>query len=198
MGHGYSPALLLPPRDPMDLHTHWKSHRTLLFSIFVLYSFSISAHFFFCFCGYRAFIVASPSSFVLSLVSPSASVCGDDFLLDTNSNFFHCQPLTTETLRIALLSLLLYCFSTAKAAVAPFRILTPCFLVLCSFSCLRVDPMTHDTPKPPGYTRFVCISDTHSRTDAIQMPYGDVFIHAGDFTELGLPSEVKKFNDWLG
>ncbi|XP_042258789.1 metallophosphoesterase domain-containing protein 1 isoform X2 [Thunnus maccoyii] len=61
-----------------------------------------------------------------------------------------------------------------------------------------VDPMPHDAPKPPGYTRFVCISDTHSRTDAIQMPYGDVFIHAGDFTELGLPSEVKKFNDWLG
>lgn len=58
--------------------------------------------------------------------------------------------------------------------------------------------MPHDTPKPPGYTRFVCVSDTHSRTDAIQMPYGDVFIHAGDFTELGLPSEVKKFNDWLG
>ncbi|KAL2102743.1 hypothetical protein ACEWY4_001911 [Coilia grayii] len=61
-----------------------------------------------------------------------------------------------------------------------------------------VDPLPHDTPKPPGYTRFVCISDTHSRTDAIHMPYGDVFIHAGDFTELGLPSEVKKFNDWLG
>lgn len=68
-----------------------------------------------------------------------------------------------------------------------------------SFSLyFRVDPLPHDTPKPPGYTRFVCISDTHSRTDAIQMPYGDVFIHAGDFTELGLPSEVKKFNDWLG
>uniref|UniRef100_F6WJR2 Calcineurin-like phosphoesterase domain-containing protein n=1 Tax=Ornithorhynchus anatinus TaxID=9258 RepID=F6WJR2_ORNAN len=30
------------------------------------------------------------------------------------------------------------------------------------------------------------------------MPYGDVLIHAGDFTELGLPSEVKKFNEWLG
>ncbi|XP_066524994.1 metallophosphoesterase domain-containing protein 1 [Hoplias malabaricus] len=61
-----------------------------------------------------------------------------------------------------------------------------------------VDPLPHDTPKPPGYTRFVCISDTHSRTDSIQMPYGDVLLHAGDFTELGLPSEVKKFNDWLG
>uniref|UniRef100_A0A803W6U9 Metallophosphoesterase domain containing 1 n=1 Tax=Ficedula albicollis TaxID=59894 RepID=A0A803W6U9_FICAL len=61
-----------------------------------------------------------------------------------------------------------------------------------------VDPVPHDAPKPPGYTRFVCISDTHSRTDPIQMPYGDVLIHAGDFTELGLPSEVKKFNEWLG
>ncbi|KAI6079342.1 Metallophosphoesterase domain-containing protein 1 [Aix galericulata] len=60
-----------------------------------------------------------------------------------------------------------------------------------------VDPVPHDAPKPPGYTRFVCISDTHSRTDPIQMPYGDVLIHAGDFTELGLPSEVKKFNEWL-
>lgn len=58
--------------------------------------------------------------------------------------------------------------------------------------------MPHDAPKPPGYTRFVCVSDTHSRTDPIQMPYGDVLIHAGDFTELGLPSEVKKFNEWLG
>ncbi|KAG9342655.1 hypothetical protein JZ751_016092, partial [Albula glossodonta] len=36
-----------------------------------------------------------------------------------------------------------------------------------------VDPLPHDAPKPPGYTRFVCVSDTHSRTDAIQMPYGD-------------------------
>ncbi len=30
------------------------------------------------------------------------------------------------------------------------------------------------------------------------MPFGDVLLHTGDFTELGLPSEVKKFNDWLG
>lgn len=44
----------------------------------------------------------------------------------------------------------------------------------------------------------MCVSDTHSRTDGIQMPYGDVLLHMGDFTELGLPSEVKKFNDWLG
>ncbi|KAJ7401036.1 metallophosphoesterase domain containing 2 [Pitangus sulphuratus] len=63
---------------------------------------------------------------------------------------------------------------------------------------LRVDPIPYDTPKPAGHTRFVCVSDTHSRTDGIQMPYGDILLHTGDFTELGLPSEVKKFNDWLG
>uniref|UniRef100_A0A8C3AZH2 Metallophosphoesterase domain containing 2a n=1 Tax=Cyclopterus lumpus TaxID=8103 RepID=A0A8C3AZH2_CYCLU len=60
-----------------------------------------------------------------------------------------------------------------------------------------VDPIPYDNPKPAGHTRFVCVSDTHSRTDGIQMPYGDVLLHTGDFTELGLPSEVKKFNDWL-
>lgn len=71
---------------------------------------------------------------------------------------------------------------------------TPC-LCCCLY---RVDPIPYDTPKPAGHTRFVCVSDTHSRTDGIQMPYGDVLLHMGDFTELGLPSEVKKFNDWLG
>lgn len=70
-------------------------------------------------------------------------------------------------------------------------------LCLC-FRLFRVDPIPYDTPKPAGHTRFVCVSDTHSRTDGIQMPYGDVLLHMGDFTELGLPSEVKKFNDWLG
>lgn len=61
-----------------------------------------------------------------------------------------------------------------------------------------MEPIPYDAPKPAGHTRFVCVSDTHSRTDGIQMPYGDVLLHTGDFTELGLPSEVKKFNDWLG
>lgn len=75
----------------------------------------------------------------------------------------------------------------------------PCWTTLSVCVCLfRVDPIPYDTPKPAGHTRFVCVSDTHSRTDGIQMPYGDVLLHMGDFTELGLPSEVKKFNDWLG
>lgn len=71
-------------------------------------------------------------------------------------------------------------------------------LLLLSLIDDRVEPIPYDTPKPSSHTRFVCVSDTHSRTDGIQMPYGDVLLHTGDFTELGLPSEVKKFNDWLG
>ena len=48
--------------------------------------------------------------------------------------------------------------------------------------------------------KVVCISDTHSMHDAIEFPIpdGDILVHAGDFTRLGLPSEVTAFNSWLG
>ena len=53
-------------------------------------------------------------------------------------------------------------------------------------------------PKPKGYTRFVCLSDTHNRTDSLHVPHGDILIHAGDFTLKGYPREVTKFNEFLG
>lgn len=85
-----------------------------------------------------------------------------------------------------------------EAVIHPSTLSDPYPLLNNSLYRFRVDPIPYDTPKPAGHTRFVCVSDTHSRTDGIQMPYGDVLLHMGDFTELGLPSEVKKFNDWLG
>ena len=30
------------------------------------------------------------------------------------------------------------------------------------------------------------------------MPEGDVFLHAGDFTMVGKPKEVERFNEFLG
>lgn len=44
------------------------------------------------------------------------------------------------------------------------------------------------------------MSDTHSKTHLIKydIPYGDIFIHAGDFTNCGRSEEVKQFNEWLG
>ncbi|KIY45285.1 Metallo-dependent phosphatase, partial [Fistulina hepatica ATCC 64428] len=50
-------------------------------------------------------------------------------------------------------------------------------------------------PPLPGHTRFVCISDTHSREPAI--PPGDVLIHAGDLTRHGRPEEIQQAVKWL-
>ena len=51
-----------------------------------------------------------------------------------------------------------------------------------------------------GHTRFVCISDTFSKSSYLSkiVPEGDVLIHAGSFSNVGLPREVKTFNDFLG
>eukprot|EP00760_Papus_ankaliazontas_P001777 PhM_4_TR10601/c0_g1_i1/m.76146 len=55
--------------------------------------------------------------------------------------------------------------------------------------------------KPDGVLRFVCVSDTHSQHDSITAqlpPDADVFVHAGDFTDVGTRKDVARFNDWLG
>lgn len=47
--------------------------------------------------------------------------------------------------------------------------------------------------------KVVCVSDTHGlHDDALQVPDGDVFVHAGDFTDTGERSEVLAFNEFLG
>ena len=46
----------------------------------------------------------------------------------------------------------------------------------------------------------MCMSDTHSMTPHIRfdIPQGDIFIHAGDFTRCGRLEEVIEFNEWIG
>jgi predicted phosphohydrolase len=46
--------------------------------------------------------------------------------------------------------------------------------------------------------RVICLSDTHSRHDEIDVPPGDILIHAGDFTIAGAIEEIAAFNRWLG
>lgn len=52
-------------------------------------------------------------------------------------------------------------------------------------------------PAPPGpaWTRFVCISDTHSNT--FPVPTGDVLLHSGDLTNRGRLAEFEKTFDWI-
>jgi Icc-related predicted phosphoesterase len=44
----------------------------------------------------------------------------------------------------------------------------------------------------------VGIADTHGMYADLEIPYADVFIHAGDITRNGTLPEIKDFNDWLG
>merc|ERR1712113_1055159 len=48
------------------------------------------------------------------------------------------------------------------------------------------------------HVRCVCISDTHGRHAMIQVPPGDILIHAGDFTMCGADFEVDEFCEWFG
>ena len=55
----------------------------------------------------------------------------------------------------------------------------------------------NDVPPHPGqgWTRFVCVSDTHSKT--FPLPEGDVLIHAGDLCSWGSVKQLKVTMDWL-
>jgi len=47
--------------------------------------------------------------------------------------------------------------------------------------------------------RIVCIADTHGLHRQLEVPPGDLLIHAGDFTFYSKPpSIVSDFDDWLG
>ena len=46
--------------------------------------------------------------------------------------------------------------------------------------------------------KIVMISDTHNMHRKLNVPSGDVLIHAGDFTTYGKEEHAIDFNDWLG
>ena len=50
----------------------------------------------------------------------------------------------------------------------------------------------------PRRVRVVCISDTHELHRELNVPVGDLMIHAGDFTFWNHTSKIRDFNEWLG
>lgn len=64
---------------------------------------------------------------------------------------------------------------------------------------IKINAKTPSKPVDSNKVRFVCMSDTHSLIHNIKfdVPDGDVFIHAGDFTKCGQLEEVIEFNEWL-
>ena len=57
------------------------------------------------------------------------------------------------------------------------------------------------TPRSPPLLnpeiRLVCISDTHNDDCRNHVPDGDIFIHAGDLTNLGTSEELQAAVDWI-
>ena len=45
--------------------------------------------------------------------------------------------------------------------------------------------------------KIICISDTHNKHSQLDIPEGNVIIHAGDFTEAGSKAETIKFLEWF-
>lgn len=45
--------------------------------------------------------------------------------------------------------------------------------------------------------RIVCISDTHTLHEQIELPEGDVLVHAGDFCGNGSETEAREFARWF-
>ncbi|MDT0293427.1 metallophosphatase domain-containing protein [Mesonia ostreae] len=45
--------------------------------------------------------------------------------------------------------------------------------------------------------KLVCIADTHTREKRLHIPFGNVLIHAGDFSETGTLRETKAFLTWF-
>jgi Icc-related predicted phosphoesterase len=43
----------------------------------------------------------------------------------------------------------------------------------------------------------VCIADTHSMHEKVQIPDGDILIHAGDITNIGSISDLERFAYWM-
>lgn len=46
--------------------------------------------------------------------------------------------------------------------------------------------------------RIVAISDTHMQHEWVTLPYGDILIHAGDFSNRGSEGEFQTFLNWMG
>eukprot|EP00051_Salpingoeca_urceolata_P019658 m.289751 g.289751 ORF g.289751 m.289751 type:complete len:354 (+) comp19461_c1_seq17:152-1213(+) len=52
--------------------------------------------------------------------------------------------------------------------------------------------------QPPVRTvRVVCVSDTHNQHDGVEVPHGDILLHAGDLTRHGTAEELKAVDAWL-
>ena len=54
-----------------------------------------------------------------------------------------------------------------------------------------------ELPLPESFIRCVCLSDTHSKTNVMSIPPGDILLHSGDFSRMGEKKDILGFNKFL-
>ncbi|RDA86097.1 hypothetical protein CP532_1166 [Ophiocordyceps camponoti-leonardi (nom. inval.)] len=89
---------------------------------------------------------------------------------------------------------------TAYDRLAPldYLVLSPLALIATILYRLFIYLRGRPSLRPPTDqlpVRIVCISDTHDRT--VQVPPGDVVVHAGDLSTNGAASDIQAQLDWL-
>lgn len=58
--------------------------------------------------------------------------------------------------------------------------------------------LINPTGTKPALMRIICISDTHNNHRDLEIPKGEILIHAGDSSLWGNIKHLYDFNDWLG
>lgn len=77
-------------------------------------------------------------------------------------------------------------------------------LAMSQLTDLEAILSSHLNLNPPAQKkklRIVCVSDTHNSSPLngqFKVPPGDVLIHAGDMTNQGSHSELRKAVEWIG
>lgn len=74
--------------------------------------------------------------------------------------------------------------------ISPKTIRSPTSIVHLEYDIKQLEPVPS-----PDWTRFVCISDTHTRS--FEVPDGDVLLHGGDLTIRGTVEEFANTVSWL-
>lgn len=46
-------------------------------------------------------------------------------------------------------------------------------------------------------TKIICISDTHNMHRRMEVPFGDILVHCGDFSKIGTLEETGEFLHWM-
>lgn len=108
------------------------------------------------------------------------------------------SALAALTVASALIFTLWRCNLQEPSAVRYVELLPP--LLTADGHKQQVIPQLNPPQRIPGSVRLVLLSDTHTHHSELDVPDGDILIHAGDYalarTSAGRLREKQSFDEW--